>query len=64
MNLKKLGNGLKSINEHSQSEEIKDDIQQAYDSVKLVKSKLKKFGKTNKEMSTLKKALRNKLLKL
>ena len=59
MNLKKLGNGLKSINEHSQSEEIKDDIQQAYDSVKLVKSKLKKFGKTNKEMSTLKKALRN-----
>ena len=59
MDLKRLGNTQKNITEHNQSDEIKDDIQKAYDSVKQVKSKLKKFGKTNKEMSTLKKALRN-----
>ena len=59
MDLKRLGGTRKNIVEHSQSDEIKDDIQKAYDAVKQVKSKLKKFGKTNKEMSTLKKALRN-----
>ena len=59
MKLKRLGGSQKNITEHSQAEQIKDEIQSAYDAVKQVKSKLKKFGKTNKEMSTLKKALRN-----
>jgi len=59
MELNKLGVVRKNIIEHSQADQIKDEIQSAYDAVKLVKTKLKTFGKTNKEMSTLKKALRN-----
>ncbi len=53
-----LENTIRKIVSENKADDIKKEIQAAYDAVKAVKNKLKKMGKTNKQTNVLKSAAR------
>ena len=53
-----LESRIRKMVSETKADDIKQEIQAAYDAVKAVKKKLKELGKTNKETKVLKSAAR------